>query len=361
MPLLLVSSDAFERHLTPPGHPERPERAHVFDAVATAWRAGGGEVRAPRPATIDELAAVHDRDHLDRIAGTTGRAAMLDPDTFTSPESYDLARLAAGAALVGVDHAMAGNGPALVLVRPPGHHAERDRAMGFCLFNNAAVAAAYARAKGAQRVAVVDVDVHHGNGTQHIFEDDPAVLYLSTHQYPCYPGTGAVTEVGRGAGRGRTVNVPIEPGAGDDDYAQVVTQVVVPILTAFAADVTIVSVGYDAHVQDPLAQMQVTTDGYRAMLTALRDTADAVSGGRLVVVTEGGYDLPALGACLDATVEVLAAPAGPAGSAGSAAPRPAAATAAAQATARPNGPGVRGREAVAAALAVQRPFWPLPI
>jgi acetoin utilization deacetylase AcuC-like enzyme len=345
MPLVLVSSDAFERHLTPPGHPERPERAHVFDAVATAWRAGGGEVRPPRPATREELAAVHDGEHIERIAGTAGRATMLDPDTFTSPESYDLACLAAGATLVGVDHTLAGQGPALVLVRPPGHHAERHRAMGFCLFNNVAVAAAHARAQGLLRVAIVDIDVHHGNGTQQIFEDDPAVLYLSTHQYPCYPGTGAVTEVGISAGRGRTVNVPIEPGAGDDDYAQVLSGVVVPILTAFAADLVILSVGYDAHVQDPLAQMQVTTAGYRAMLTTLRATADATSGGRLVVVTEGGYDLPALGACLDATVEVLAAPASPPG--------------AAAAPPRATGPGVRGREAVEAARAVQKPFWPL--
>ena len=346
MPLAVVSSDEFANHLTPAGHPERPERAHVFDAVAAEWRGRGGAVLAPRPATLDELAAVHDREHIERIAGTAGRAAMLDPDTFTSPESYELARLAAGATLVGVDHAMAGKGPALVLVRPPGHHAERDRAMGFCLFNNVAVAAAYARARGASRVAVVDIDVHHGNGTQQIFEDDQAILYVSTHQYPCYPGTGAATEVGFGAGRGRTVNVPIEPGAGDDDYAEVLARVVVPILTAFAADVTILSVGYDAHVQDPLAQMQVTTEGYRAMLAALRATSDATSGGRLVVVTEGGYDLPALGACLDATVEVLAAPAAP-----SAAPSAAPA-------ARTSGPGIRGREAAEAALAVQRPFWP---
>ena len=153
MPLAVVSSDEFANHLTPPGHPERPERARVFAAVAAGWRARGGKVLAPRPATIAELAAVHDREHVERIAGTAGRAAMLDADTFTSPESYDLARLAAGAVIVGIDHAMAGAGPALVLVRPPGHHAERDRAMGFCLFNNAAVAAAYARARGAKRVA----------------------------------------------------------------------------------------------------------------------------------------------------------------------------------------------------------------
>jgi acetoin utilization deacetylase AcuC-like enzyme len=341
MPLAIVSSDRFAHHLTPPGHPERPERAQVFDAVATAWRKRGGDLRPPRPATTEQLLAVHDRDHVDRIAGTAGRAAMLDPDTFTSPESYELARLAAGATLVGVDHALAGSGPALVLVRPPGHHAERGKAMGFCLFNNVAVAAAYARAKGVLRVAIVDIDVHHGNGTQEIFEDDPAVLYVSTHQYPCYPGTGAVGEVGISAGRGRTVNVPIEPGAGDDDYAHVLDRVVVPILKAFAADLTIVSVGYDAHVRDPLAQMQVTDEGYRAMLATLRTAADATSAGRLVVVTEGGYDLSALGACLDATVEVLAAPKAPEA-----------------AWPRASGPGIRGREAAEASLAVQRPFWP---
>ena len=352
MPLAVVSSDEFANHLTPPGHPERPERAHVFDAVAAAWRRGGGTVLAPRPATLEELAAVHDRDHLERIAGTAGRAAMLDPDTFTSPESYPLARLAAGATLVGVDHTMAGSGPALVLVRPPGHHAERGRAMGFCLFNNVAVAAAYVRSMGVLRVAIVDIDVHHGNGTQEIFQDDPAVLYISTHQSPCYPGTGAVEEVGISAGRGRTVNIPIEPGAGDDDYAQVLDRVVVPILTAFAADVTILSVGYDAHVQDPLAQMQVTTEGYRAMLATLKATADATSGGRLVVVTEGGYDLPALGACLDATVEVLAAPPARAGATGQTGRG-------AAAGARASGPGIRGREAADAALAVQQPFWAL--
>jgi acetoin utilization deacetylase AcuC-like enzyme len=322
----------------------------VFNAAAAAWRGRGGAVLEPRAATIEELAAVHDRDHIERIAGTAGRAAMLDADTFTSPDSYELARLAAGATIVGVDHAMAGSGPALVLVRPPGHHAERDRAMGFCLFNNAAVGAAYARAHGAARVAVVDVDVHHGNGTQAIFADDPDVLYVSTHQYPCYPGTGAVTEVGTGAGRGRTVNVPIEPGAGDDDYAHVLETVVVPVLREFGADLVIASVGFDAHVRDPLAEMQVTDAGYRAMLASLWAMASPVSNGRLVVLSEGGYDLSALAAGLEATVEVLAGPA----------PLPDAPPSTKEPSTtgpRATGPGIRGREAADAALAVQRSFW----
>jgi len=338
MPLALVSSDVFDHHLTPPGHPERPERAHVFDAVATVWRSGGGEMLAPRPATLDELGAVHDAAHVARIQGTSGRAAMLDPDTFTSPESYELARLAAGAVLVGVDHAMADRGPALVMVRPPGHHAERDRAMGFCLFNNVAAGAAHARAQGAARVAIVDIDVHHGNGTQDIFEADPDVLYVSLHQYPCYPGTGVASEVGSGVARGRTVNVPIEPGAGDDDYEYALARVVVPVLAEFAADLVIVSVGFDAHVRDPLAQMQVSDEGYRSMLATLWAAASAGSRGRLVAVTEGGYDLQALGTGLDNTVAVLAAP-------------PAAASMA------PAVPGPRGRSAVEAAISAQRAFW----
>jgi acetoin utilization deacetylase AcuC-like enzyme len=239
--------------------------------------------------------------------------------------------------LVGIDHTLAGRGPALALVRPPGHHAERDKAMGFCLFNNVAVAAAYARAHGVARVAVMDFDVHHGNGTQWMFYADPSVLYLSTHQFPFYPGTGAATEVGHGEGRGRTVNVPLEAGSTDADYAHVFARVIEPVLEEFQPGLVLVSAGYDADARDPLAQMRLTTAGFRAMTASLWRMASSLCQGRLVAVTEGGYNLGALGAGLDAAVEVLSAPPSP--------PPP------------PGAPGPRGERAVAAALDAQKPFW----
>src|SRR5215510_8914808 len=207
MSVLLVHSERFVEHQTPPGHPERPERAEVFDAVASRWRAQGLEIVAPRAATHEQLARVHDEEYLQLIASTRGRAVKLDPDTYTSPESQEVALLAAGAAIDAVERVMGGSHRAAVaMMRPPGHHAERDRAMGFCLYNNVAVAAAHARTLGATKIAIVDYDVHHGNGTQHLFEADARVLYISTHQYPYYPGTGAASEIGRGDGRGFTVN-----------------------------------------------------------------------------------------------------------------------------------------------------------
>ena len=198
---------------------------------------------------------------------------------------------------------------AVAMVRPPGHHAERDRAMGFCLYNNVAVAAAHARAQGAAKVAIVDYDVHHGNGTQHIFETDPHVLYVSTHQFPYYPGTGAAGEVGREAGRGFTVNVPLEVGAIDEDYQQAFAGVVLPVLRQFEPDLIIVSAGFDAHERDPLGGMRLSTAAFAAMTAELRRVADECCRGRMVSVTEGGYDLRAHAASLDAVIEAHAAPA----------------------------------------------------
>ncbi len=343
MPLILVASPRFAAHQTPPGHPESSARAGVMDQVADAWRERGGEVVAPRAATTEQLARVHDAEYLRTIAATAGRAVAFDPDTFTSPESTGIALLAAGAAIDAVERVMGGAGTAFALVRPPGHHAERARAMGFCLYNNIAVAAAHARTLGASRVAIVDYDVHHGNGTQHIFEDDPSVLYISTHEYPQYPGTGAADEVGRGRGLGFTVNLPLEAGAVDEDYRVVFDEVVLPVLRQFKPDVLLVSAGFDAHERDPLAGMRLTTEAFRAMTAALRNVAIECCAGRIALIAEGGYDLLALHECLTAAIDALAAsparpPVWPAPSSSSVAPS-------------------RGRHAAQAAMAALSQYW----
>lgn len=310
MPLILVSSSRFAEHQTPPGHPERSERAQVMDNVASRWRARGGEVVAPRAATHEQLERVHDPHYVHRISELRDRAVALDPDTYTSPESYEVALLAAGAAIEAVERTMSASSTyALAMMRPPGHHAEHAHAMGFCFFNNVAVAAAHARhALGASRVAIVDYDVHHGNGTQHMFDADPSVLYVSTHQYPYYPGTGAADEVGVGAGEGFSVNLPLEAGGIDADFEHVFDRVVLPVLRQFTPDLILVSAGFDAHQRDPLAMMRATDAGFAAMTMALRRVSDEVCRGRLALVTEGGYDLAALDGSLQAVVDTLAGP-----------------------------------------------------
>jgi acetoin utilization deacetylase AcuC-like enzyme len=305
--VLLITSSFFDAHVTPPGHPERPERAAVFDEVARAWSAKGGRVAPPRAVTRDELLRVHSAHHVDVIAATAGRPGqMLDADTFTSPDSYAVALLAAGAAVQAVEHTLDTGETSFALVRPPGHHAERDTPMGFCLFNNVAVAAAAAIARGLSRVAVVDVDVHHGNGTQWIFYDDPRVFYMSTHQFPFYPGTGAADEIGTGAGRGFTLNIPLAAGARDADYEQAYRDIA-EALHGYAPQLILVSAGYDAHADDPLASMRVSTEGYATIIAILAQSA-ARAGCPIALVTEGGYDLDALRACLEATLTVLADP-----------------------------------------------------
>jgi acetoin utilization deacetylase AcuC-like enzyme len=308
MPLILISSERFAEHQTPPGHPESPERAEVMSAVAREWRAHNGEVIAPREATHEQLARVHSEAHLARIASTEGRAVAFDPDTYTSPESVEIARLAAGAVVDAVERVMsAASTRAFVPVRPPGHHAERNRVMGFCLYNNVAVGAAHARTLGARKVAIVDYDVHHGNGTENIFQSNPDVLYLSLHQYPYYPGTGSADEIGSGDGRGFNVNVPLEVGAVDEDYRLALSTIVVPVLTQFEPDLIIISAGFDAHERDPLAGMRLRTEAFAAMTADIRRVADTCCRGRLVAVTEGGYDLRALSESMKSVVGVLAA------------------------------------------------------
>jgi acetoin utilization deacetylase AcuC-like enzyme len=340
--VILIHTERFAEHQTPPGHPERSERAEVMDAVAHRWRTRGTEIVAPRAATREQLARVHDTEYLRRIAETAGTATALDADTYTSPESYEIALLAAGAVVDAVERVMGGSHrAAMALVRPPGHHAERDRAMGFCLYNNVAVAAAHARAQGAAKVAIVDYDVHHGNGTQHIFEADPHVLYISTHQFPYYPGSGAAGEIGREAGRGFTVNMPLEAGAVDEDYQFVFAKLVLPILRQFEPDLLIVSAGFDAHQRDPLGGMRLATESFAAMTMELRGVAEECCRGRLVAAVEGGYDLQAFAASLDAAIDALSGPA-------SAARWPSSGIS-----------STRGHTTVAAVRPILAPFWTL--
>src|SRR3954462_3048121 len=273
--MVLISSVRFQEHTTPAGHPERPERAVVFDQVAAAFREAGGRVGEARAATRAELLRVHDAVYVDAIEAINGRAAMLDADTFTSPESYEVALLAAGAAVQAAEHALDTGETAFALVRPPGHHAERDTAMGFCLFNNVAVAAAAAIARGLERVAVVDIDVHNGNGTQWIFYDDPRVFYMSTHQFPFYPGTGAADETGIGAGLGYTLNIPLPAGARDADY-ELAYRDISEAIERYAPQLLLISAGYDAHAADPLASMRMTTHGYAMVVESLTRAAAKV-------------------------------------------------------------------------------------
>jgi acetoin utilization deacetylase AcuC-like enzyme len=305
MDLTIFTSDRFADHLTPPGHPERPERATVMQFVAAECRRRGAEVVEPAPATDRELCRVHDRDYVSSLRETAGRAIALDPDTFTSPDSYDVACLAAGAAVDAVDHVLRTGGRTFAMVRPPGHHAERHKAMGFCLFNNVAIGAAHARAQGVPRVAIVDFDVHHGNGTQAAFYDDPSVLFLSSHQYPYYPGSGDVADVGAGAGAGFTVNMPLEAGATDGDLALLYETIALPVLRQFRPDVMLVSAGFDAYENDPLGGMRLTVNGFAQLASMLVEVADECCDGKLVLVTEGGYDLPGLAGSLRVVADAL--------------------------------------------------------
>lgn len=307
-----VYDDRFLDHDTGPGHPERPARLSATMGVLrdAPWFAKLAQLDA-RVADITEVEAVHTLAYIRRAADACAASApFLDTtDVTISTASCDVAMLAAGAPLVLADALAEGridNG--FALLRPPGHHAERDIAMGFCLFNNVAILARYLQKQhGLERIAIVDWDVHHGNGTQHAFEADASVMYVSLHQYPYYPGTGAASDTGVGAGRGTTLNCPMPAGAGDSAYESAFATQVLPALDVFAPDAVLISAGFDAHADDPLADIHLSTRMFGWMTDRLRETADRHAGGRVLSLLEGGYHLDRLAACVALHLEQLQA------------------------------------------------------
>lgn len=300
------------RHDTGRNHPEEPARLTAITSHLEAVGLLAELVRTePTEPAQDWITLAHTPVHVKAVEEACARGVTaLDPDTYVSPASYRAALLAVGGALQAVDQVMEGTvSSAFVALRPPGHHAERERAMGFCLFNNIAIAARYAQKRyGLKRVLIVDWDVHHGNGTQHAFEDDPTVLFFSTHQYPFYPGTGRATERGSGAGLGYTVNVPLAAGCGDREYTEVFEQILYPAAQGFAPDLVLISAGFDAHREDPLAGMLVTEAGYERMTVIVRDIAEEFAGGRVVSLLEGGYNLEALARSVERHLRILGQP-----------------------------------------------------
>jgi len=292
------------------GHPERPDRlrAIMSHLETSGLRARMSEI-APRDATTEDLALVHDRALIVRIASLEAgaRAVWLDADTYVSARSYAAALRSAGGVLAAVDAVVEGTvDSAFCFVRPPGHHATPAQAMGFCLFNNVAVAAAHLLERTeVERVAIVDFDVHHGNGTQDIFSADGRVLYFSTHQFPHYPGTGRVEEAGEGPGTGCIINVPLPAGCGDIEALRAYREVCAPAIRRFAPQFILVSAGFDAHFADPLAHLLFSARGYYEIGTLLKELADELCAGRIVYALEGGYDLEAISWSAGACVETL--------------------------------------------------------
>jgi acetoin utilization deacetylase AcuC-like enzyme len=302
--LLLATDSRFAEHDTGPGHPERAARLRAVDAGLVLADLGTDLVAlARREATRRELERVHPAEHLDRLEAICARGGHFDADTPASEGSWTAALTAAGAGLEAVDELVTSDAHgAFLAIRPPGHHARPAQAMGFCLLNNVAVVAAELRDRG-ERVAIVDIDAHHGNGTQEIFYDDPDVLYVSFHEWPLYPGTGRHDEVGSGAGAGTTSNVPLPAGATGDVYLRGMDEVVAPLIEDFAPTWLLVSAGFDAHRDDPITGLGLSAADYAALTARL---VAMVPRGRVITFLEGGYSLPGLRDSIAACIPVLA-------------------------------------------------------
>lgn len=306
MRTLLLCSSRMLVHDPGPEHPESPSRLVSVLRALEPLPEGAILRAATREATRADLKRVHSAAHVDRMLALRGRAASLEPETALSEGSVDAALLAAGASIELVDALLDARAPnGFALVRPPGHHATRDQGMGYCVFNNVAVAAAHALGRGARRVLIIDWDVHHGNGTQDIFYRRGDVLFFSVHQDRLYPEGGGSEERGEGPGEGHTLNVPLPPGAGDREYQDVFARVLMPAAARFRPDLVLVSAGFDAHAEDPLSDQRMTTAGFAALCGLACDIADASAGGRIGLLLEGGYELATLGVSARACVEVL--------------------------------------------------------
>ena len=293
----VVTDHAYARHFAGRSHPERPERIRALIDMTESIDRSGLQRRAPREATLEEIALCHQPQYMQLMRETAALERFdFDPDTHTSRDSYRTALLAAGGVLTAVEAVMDGETDnAFAMVRPPGHHALPDRAMGFCFFNNVAIAAAWLlKHRGLRRIMIVDWDVHHGNGTQAMFYESPEVLYASTHQYPHYPGSGSLHEIGAGRGEGYTINAPMPADFGDDEYLRFFDDLILPIGRKFRPEFILVSAGFDCHWRDPLAQMRVTEEGFVGMARRVKKLAAECCQGKMVAALEGGYDLEAL-------------------------------------------------------------------
>ena len=305
----VVWDDRFTLHEMGYLHPETPRRLIAIKEILDGDGVGRELSRIdPRPADEEELAWVHDEDYIRRIKNTAGiEHTALDPDTSANAYTWEAAVYAAGGFLRLCEEVEAGRAKnAFAFVRPPGHHAERGHAMGFCFFNNIAIGAEWLRReRKLERVAVVDFDVHHCNGTQHAFYKRGDVFVSSVHRFPFYPGTGAADEKGEGEGKGATLNVPLPAGSGDDDYKRALGDAIIPAVERFGPQMILVSAGYDPHREDPIGGMQVTTEGFRWMMRSLLDLANSVCGGRMVVTLEGGYNIKAQREAIEAQLEEM--------------------------------------------------------